>query len=162
MSEYTHFNKKGHPILVDITGKPKTLRTATAEGWVILPDLVYTAVSSGSVKKGDPFSLSEIAGIMGAKKTASLIPLCHTIRIDTINIQCSLDAVKKALHIVCEVKATESTGVEMEALTGVSTAALCFYDLCKAHDKGMIIKDIRLIKKSGGTRGEWTAGGYER
>ncbi len=160
MSEYTHFDKQGHPTLVDISGKVKTLRSATAEGWIILPDSVYTAVFSGSVKKGDPFSISEIAGIIGAKNTPSIIPLCHAIKLDKINVKCSLNAGKKALHIVCEVKANESTGVEMEALTGVSTAALCFYDICKAHDKGMIIKDIRLTQKSGGRSGEWTAEGY--
>lgn len=155
MPQYTHFDKEGRPKLVDISKKSKTLRTATAEGYVVLPDAVYNAISSGAVKKGDPFSLSELAGIMGAKKTSLLIPLCHSIRLDKIDIKCSVIENDKTLHIECFVAATESTGVEMEALVGVTTAALCFYDICKALDKGMIIKDVRLISKTGGKSSDW-------
>lgn len=157
MQEYTHFDNDGHPILVDISNKNITSRTAIAEGWVSLPCSVYDVVSTGNVKKGDPFSIAELAGIMGAKQTSSLIPLCHTINLVNIKVKCSLNNERRALHIVCEATASYSTGVEMEALTGVSIAALCFYDMCKALDKGMVISDIRLLKKSGGKSGEWTA-----
>ena len=99
---------------------------------------------------------------MGAKKTPELIPLCHTIRLDNVKVRCELDGEKHALKISCEASASEVTGVEMEALTGVTVAALTFYDMCKGIDKGMIIKDIRLLRKSGGKSGEWSAErGYE-
>lgn len=157
MSGYTHFDEEGRPVLVDVSGKKITKRVARAEGWVDLPEAILAKVSSGTVKKGDPFSVAELAGIMGAKKTADIIPLCHNIRIDNISVKCSLDAAAKAVHIVCEAAASEVTGVEMEALTGVSLAALCFYDMCKGIDKGMVIRGIRLLSKSGGKSGDWTA-----
>ncbi|MDO5116421.1 MAG: cyclic pyranopterin monophosphate synthase MoaC [Synergistaceae bacterium] len=163
MGEYTHFDAEGRPTLVDVSGKTATKRTAWAEGWLCLPDAIYEKVSQGAVKKGDPFSIAELGGIMGAKKTPELIPLCHTIRLDNVKVSCILDHEKKALKISCEASASEVTGVEMEALTGVSVAALTFYDMCKAIDKGMVIKDIRLLRKTGGKSGEWNAkGGYER
>ena len=157
MGEYTHFDADGRPTLVDVSGKAVTKRTAWAEGWLYLPDGIYRTVSQGAVKKGDPFSIAELGGIMGAKRTPDLIPLCHTIRLDNVKVKCDLDHEKKALRIACE-------GVEMEALTGVSVAALTFYDMCKGIDKGMIIKDIRLLKKTGGKSGEWNAaeGGYAK
>lgn len=154
---YTHFDKEGRPVLVDIGGKKTTRRTALAEGWIDLPNEVFKTVSSGAVKKGDPFSIAELAGIMGAKKTADIIPLCHNIGIDNISVRCSLDAERRALRITCEASAADMTGVEMEALTGVATAALCFYDMCKGIDKGMIIRDIRLLSKTGGKSGDWYA-----
>jgi len=157
MPEYSHFDSDGRPTLVDVSGKAVTSRTAWAEGWVYLPDSIFEVVSQGNVKKGDPFRIAELAGIMGAKRTPDIIPLCHNIRLDNIKVRCELDADKKAVRITCEATAKEVTGVEMEALTGVSTAALCFYDMCKALDKGMIIKDIRLLRKTGGKSGEWTA-----
>lgn len=157
MSKYTHFDTDGSPTLVDISKKNITSRTAVAEGWIRLPTSIYETVSSGNVKKGNPLSIAELAGIMGAKQTASLIPLCHTVGLENVSVKCNLDRDKKALHIICEVTANYSTGVEMEALTAVSVAALCFYDMCKAVDKGMMITDIRLLKKSGGSSGEWTA-----
>ena len=158
MGEYTHFDADGRPTLVDVSGKSVTKRTAWAEGWLYLPDEIYKTVSNGAVKKGDPFSIAELGGIMGAKRTPDLIPLCHTIRLDNVKVRCELDHEKKALKITCEATASEVTGVEMEALTGVSVAALTFYDMCKGIDKGMIIKDIRLLRKTGGKSGEWNAG----
>jgi len=110
-------------------------------------------------KKGDPFLIAELAGIMGAKKTPELIPLCHTIRLDNVSVKCELAEGTKSVRITCEATANEVTGVEMEALTGVSAAALCFYDMCKGIDKGMVIRDIRLIRKTGGKSGEWNAEG---
>ncbi|HIT03190.1 MAG TPA: cyclic pyranopterin monophosphate synthase MoaC [Candidatus Caccocola faecipullorum] len=161
MGEYTHFDADGRPTLVDVSGKSVTKRTAWAEGWLYLPDEIYKTVSNGAVKKGDPFSIAELGGIMGAKRTPDLIPLCHTIRLDNVKVRSELDHEKKALKITCEATASEVTGVEMEALTGVSVAALTFYDMCKGIDKGMVIKDIRLLRKTGGKSGEWNAGrGY--
>lgn len=161
MGEYTHFDAEGRPALVDVGGKAVTKRTAWAEGWLYLPDEIYNTVSNGAVKKGDPFRIAELGGIMGAKRTPELIPLCHNIRLDNVKVRCDLDSEKKAVRITCEASASEVTGVEMEALTGVSAAALTFYDMCKGIDKGMIIKDIRLLRKTGGKSGEWTAGrGY--
>lgn len=154
---YTHFDKDGRPVLVDVSEKRTTRRTAAAEGWVYLPDEIFKTVSGGFVKKGDPFSIAELAGIMGAKKTANIIPLCHNIRLDSINVRCVLDADRAALRITCEATASEVTGVEMEALTGVAAAALCFYDMCKGIDKGMVIRDIRLLSKTGGKSGDWRA-----
>ncbi len=161
MAEYTHFDKEGRPTLVDVSRKSITSRTAWAEGWIELPDTIFDTVSKGNVKKGNPFTIAELAGIMGAKKTPDLIPLCHTIKLDNVSVKCDLDSDKKAVKITCEATANEVTGVEMEALTGVSVAALCFYDMCKALDKGMVIRDIRLLRKTGGKSGEWNAGkGY--
>lgn len=161
MSDYTHFDKEGRPVLVDVSEKHTTKRTALAEGWIDLPDAIYEVVSQGSVKKGDPLSIAELAGIMGAKKTPDLIPLCHPIRIDNVSVRCALEG--KSVHITCEATATEVTGVEMEALTGTAAAALCFYDMCKGIDKGMVIRDIRLLRKTGGKSGDWNAEkGYEK
>lgn len=155
MSDYTHFDKDGRPVLVDVSEKKTTKRTALAEGWIDLPQAIADVVSQGGVKKGDPFSVAELAGIMGAKKTPDLIPLCHPIRIDNVSVRCELLGL--SVRITCEATATEVTGVEMEALTGVSLAALCFYDMCKGIDKGMVIRDIRLLQKTGGKSGDWNA-----
>ena len=103
--------------------------------------------------------VAELAGIMGAKKTPELIPLCHNIRLDNVVVKCVLAEGTKSVRITCEATANEVTGVEMEALTGVSAAALCFYDMCKGLDKGMVIRDIRLLRKTGGKSGEWKAEG---
>lgn len=157
MAEYSHFDRDGRPTLVDVSKKQITSRTAWAEGWIDLPELIYETVSSGNVKKGNPFPIAELAGIMGAKKTPELIPLCHTIRLDNVSVKCELVHETKSVKITCEATANEVTGVEMEALTGVSAAALCFYDMCKGLDKGMVIRDIRLLRKTGGKSGEWTA-----
>lgn len=154
---YTHFDKDGRPVLVDISGKKATKRVAVAEGWIDLPDAIFETVARGAVKKGDPFSIAELAGIMGAKKAPDIIPLCHNIRIDSVSVRCGLDADSRAVRITCEVSASELTGVEMEALAGAATAALCFYDMCKGIDKGMVIRDIRLLSKTGGKSGDWRA-----
>lgn len=164
MAGYTHFDEDGRPRLVDVGGKNVTERTAWAEGWVDLPDLIYETVSKGNVKKGNPFAFSELAGIMGAKKTPELIPLCHNIRLDNVTVKCELaENGGKSLHITSQASAKEVTGVEMEALTAVTAAALCFYDMCKAIDKGMVIRGIRLLKKTGGKSGVWVVGkGYDK
>lgn len=163
MADYTHFDGQGRPMLVDVSKKAVTIRTAWAEGWVDLTDKICETVTSGNIKKGDPMLIAELAGIMGAKKTPDIIPLCHTIRLDNVSVKCDFVEEKQSLRITCEASANEVTGVEMEALTGVCTAALCFYDMCKGIDKGMIIRDIRLLRKAGGKSGEWNAGkGYAK
>ncbi|MDR3332675.1 MAG: cyclic pyranopterin monophosphate synthase MoaC [Synergistaceae bacterium] len=155
MSDLTHFDGDGRPRMVDIGDKTPTRRTALAEGWVELPDAIYDALKEGKVVKGDPIPVAELGGIMGAKRTSDLIPLCHSIKLDSVRVRCKLSDEEKSLHIVCEAASTDATGVEMEALTGVSVAALVFYDMCKALDKGMTIRNVRLIEKSGGRSGRW-------
>jgi cyclic pyranopterin phosphate synthase len=155
MGEWNHFDDEGRPAMVDIGGKPPTSRTATAEGWVDLPESVYDAVTKGGVAKGDPAIVAELGGIMGAKRTSELIPLCHGIRLDRVSVRCEIPEGARSLRIVCEAAARDSTGVEMEALTGVSVAALVFYDMCKGIDKGMVIRDVKLLRKTGGKSGAW-------
>lgn len=149
----THFDDEGHPYMVDISEKTVTERTAVAEGIVKLPPQVYELVKMGKVTKGDVLAISEIAGINALKKTWELIPLCHSIRLDHASVRCSLDDRSNEVNISCTVKANEVTGVEMEALTGVTVAALTVYDMCKGIDKSIIIADIRLVAKSGGKSG---------
>jgi cyclic pyranopterin phosphate synthase len=145
--------------MVDVGEKSPSSRRAVAEVWIDLPDAVYDALKeNGVTKKGDPGSVAEIAGIMGAKKTPGLIPLCHGIRLDSVRVRCEIDDVKRAVRVECTVSARDVTGVEMEALTGASIAALAFYDMCKALDKGMIINGLKLLEKSGGKSGLWRAG----
>jgi cyclic pyranopterin phosphate synthase len=155
MGEWSHFDADGRPVMVDIGDKLPTPRTAVAEGWVDLPEAIYDAISKGSVSKGDPATVAEIGGIMGAKRTSELIPLCHGIRLDHVSVRCEIPEGARSLRIVCEASAREPTGVEMEALTGVSVAALVFYDMCKGIDKGMVIRDVRLLKKTGGKSKTW-------
>ena len=151
----THVDIHGHPVMVDVTDKKETLRSAEAEGWILLPAAVLRAVLEGNTPKGDILKVAEIAGIMATKKTAELIPLCHPIRLDSVQVHCDVCAEIGAIHITCFVRAKEVTGVEMEALQGVAEAALCIYDMCKGIDKGMTIEGIRLLKKSGGKSGTY-------
>jgi cyclic pyranopterin phosphate synthase len=155
MNEFSHFDESGRPRMVDVGEKSVTRRRAVAECVLALPDKIYEALIDGGVAKGDPFKTAELAGIMAAKKTPDLIPLCHNIRIDGISVRCGLSEEERAVRIECEATANDVTGVEMEALVGAVMAALAFYDMCKALDKGMIIKEARLIEKSGGRSGRW-------
>jgi len=155
MGELTHLDAEGHPVMVDVSEKPETEREAVAEGWVHLPESVYDAILENRIRKGDVLKIAELAGIQGAKRTASLIPLCHGIRLDQASVRCHLVPDRKAIRVECHVKAREVTGVEMEALTGVSVAALTVYDMCKALDKGIEIRNIRLLMKKGGKSGEY-------
>ena len=154
MSGFTHFDDKGQAIMVDVTEKQVTMREAEACGRIVVSREVYDAIETGTVKKGDVLGVARVAGIMGAKKTAELIPMCHILPLTG----CRVDFVKLpeelSIEARCTVKVTGRTGVEMEALTGVSTALLTIYDMCKAIDKGMIIRDIRLVRKSGGKSGD--------
>jgi cyclic pyranopterin phosphate synthase len=157
MVRYSHFDESGRPVMVDVGGKERTNRRAVAECLVELPERVYGALLDGGVSKGDPFRIAELGGIMGAKKTPDIIPLCHPISLDSVKVKCELRE-DRTLRIECEASAKDATGVEMEALTGATVAALVFYDMCKALDKGMKIKEARLREKSGGKSGLWTAG----
>jgi cyclic pyranopterin phosphate synthase len=143
MNEFTHIDIDGHPTMVDISSKNKTLREAEASCDVIMPENVFNVVSTGNVSKGDVIRFAELAGIAGSKKTSELIPLCHNIRIDSSSVRCTIDAENFSIKVSCTVKASETTGVEMEALTGAMTAALTIYDMCKALDKGIIISNLR-------------------
>jgi cyclic pyranopterin phosphate synthase len=155
MNEFTHFDESGRPRMVDVGEKAVTRRRAVAECVLELPEKIYEALLEGGISKGDPFRTAELGGIMAAKKTSGIIPLCHNIRLDGVSVRCELSGEERAVRIECEASATDVTGVEMEALVGATTAALVFYDMCKALDKGMKIKEARLVEKSGGRGGHW-------
>lgn len=151
MSEFTHLNKDGQPAIVDVGSKKITHRKAIAQATISLPENVLEALQSGNfqTKKGSVFQIAIIAGIMGAKKTSELIPLCHPIGLDNCHVQIELND-KNEIVIECTANIEAKTGVEMEALTGVSVAALTIYDMCKALSHDIIIKEIKLIEKTGG------------
>lgn len=151
MSEFTHLNKKGQPAIVDVGGKSITKRKAVAQAIISLPDNVLEALQQDDfkTKKGSVFQIAMIAGIMGAKKTSELIPLCHPIGLDNCNLQIELND-QNDIIIECTASIEAKTGVEMEALTGASVAALTIYDMCKALSHDIVIKEIKLIEKSGG------------
>lgn len=153
MSGLTHFDEKGNAIMVDISQKSVTIREACAKGKIIVNQQVYDAIENGMVKKGDVLGIASTAGIMGAKRTAELIPLCHILPIAKCSIEFIKVPEKREIHCTCVVKVTGKTGVEMEALTGVSVALLTIYDMCKALDKNMEIGQIYLAQKTGGKSG---------
>jgi cyclic pyranopterin phosphate synthase len=155
MNEFSHFDESGRPRMVDVGKKDVVCRRAVAECILTLPDKIYEALLEGGISKGDPFGTAEIGGIMAAKKTPDIIPLCHNIRLDGVSVRCELSKEERAVRIECEASARDVTGVEMEALVGATVAALLFYDMCKALDKGMKIKEARLLEKSGGRSGHW-------
>ena len=153
----THLDDAGRPVIVDVSSKNITVREAEAEGIVRITPEICNAIKTNSVSKGAVFRIAEIAGIMAAKRTPDIIPLCHSIRLDNISIKCSLDENSNRVYVNCIAKATEVTGVEMEALTGASVSCLTIYDMCKGMDKGIIIEGIRLLRKSGGKSGNYEA-----
>ena len=155
MSDFTHFNDQGRAKMVDVGEKPVTRRTAVAAGRVLVNDHTFSLIKSGGMKKGDVLTVAQIAGVMGAKRTPDLIPMCHPILMDGINIELSLDEARKSVEIKATVSCDGRTGVEMEALTAVSTAALTVYDMCKAVQKDMVITDVRLVSKTGGVHGSF-------
>jgi cyclic pyranopterin phosphate synthase len=152
---FTHFDSAGNARMVDVSAKGETVRRATAKGRISLSEEAYAMVCAGSMKKGDVLGVARIAGIMAAKKVDHLIPLCHPLAITGVDL--NFDFLEKSHTIVIEatVGITGKTGVEMEALTAVSVAALTIYDMCKAVDKGMVISNICLMKKSGGRSGDF-------
>jgi len=160
-SRLTHLDEHGRPHMVDVGNKPVSSRTAEAEGWVVLDKAICDILGDrGYSKKGDVLRIAETAGIMAVKRTWELIPLCHALRIDSVRVKCDLLTESKKIHIKASVTAHDVTGVEMEALTGVSIAALTVYDMCKAVSKGMVIEGVRLLGKTGGKSGEYIAPDY--
>lgn len=159
MSGLTHFDADGNAVMVDVSEKDITERTATARGEIRMSKQTLAHIESGDVKKGDVLSVAQLAGIMGAKKTPDLIPLCHPLSLASVRVDLTLDAALPGIAIEATVKLKGRTGVEMEALTAVSIAALTVYDMVKAVDKGMVIGDIRLLHKAGGRSGEFIAAG---
>lgn len=151
----THFDEHGNAVMVDVSGKVETVRSATAAGLVTMSKAAYDKVRSGSVAKGDVLGVARVAGIMAAKKVDSLIPMTHPLMITQSSVDFIFHDEKCAIEIQSTVGITGKTGVEMEALTAVSVAALTIYDMCKAVDKSMIIGDIKLLKKSGGKSGDY-------
>lgn len=153
--EFTHFNKQNKPTMVDVSQKQPTLRVAQAQAVVKLSPDAYSKVKEGSIKKGDVLSVATTAGIMGAKQTPYLIPMCHPLNIEQINIDYELNDENCTIRVISTAKITAKTGVEMESLCACSLAALTIYDMCKSIDKSIEITDIYLLEKSGGKSGEF-------
>ncbi|NPA48401.1 MAG: cyclic pyranopterin monophosphate synthase MoaC [Thermodesulfobacteria bacterium] len=150
---FTHLTEDGQATMVDVSEKKPTAREAVARGRVLLGEKVFQAVCDQNLPKGDLFAVARVAGIMAAKKTSSLIPLCHPLPLTKVEVNFELQPEDKALLIEARAKTVAQTGVEMEALVAVSVAALTVYDMCKGIDKGLRITDIRLVKKTGGKSG---------
>ena len=157
MSGFTHFNEDGNAVMVDVGEKAETKREALASGVIRMSEECFQKVKEGSMKKGDVLGVARIAGIMGAKKTAELIPLCHLLQLTkcTVDFELLAENGSYAVQAQCLVKTTGKTGVEMEALTGVQIALLTIYDMCKAVDKAMVITDVHLLSKAGGKSGDF-------
>ena len=155
MSDFTHFNEQGRAKMVDVGEKPVSQRVAVAAARVLVNEHTFSLIQSGGMKKGDVLTVAQIAGVMGAKRTPDLIPMCHPILMDGINLDLHLDESRLSVEIQATVRCDGRTGVEMEALTAVSTAALTVYDMCKAVQKDMTITDIRLLSKTGGVHGDY-------
>lgn len=156
MPDFTHFNEQGRAKMVDVGEKPVSNRTAIAAGRVLVNENTFALIKSGGMKKGDVLSVAQIAGVMGAKRTPDLIPMCHPIFLSGIDLKLWLDEERCSVEIEASISCDGRTGVEMEALTAVSTAALTVYDMCKAVQKDMCITDIRLLQKTGGVHGDFT------
>jgi cyclic pyranopterin phosphate synthase len=155
MKNLSHINSKGKAEMVDVSEKEISTRTAEAYAEVKVSKEVFNAIKNNSVKKGDVLSIAKFAGIQAAKKTSELIPLCHNIFISKIDVELKLNPKKKTVEIKSFAKTTAQTGIEMEALTAVSVAALTVYDMCKAIDKSMIISEVKLLSKTGGKSGSY-------
>lgn len=155
--DFTHLDADGNAVMVDVSAKNETERTATAKGSVIMAPETLARIMNRGVKKGDVLSVAQLAGIMGAKRTPDLIPLCHPLMLSSVKVDLSCDPARNAVDIEATCRLTGKTGVEMEALTAVSVAALTVYDMCKAVDRGMRIEDVRLTHKSGGKSGTFDA-----
>jgi cyclic pyranopterin phosphate synthase len=156
MSDFTHFDDEGRAVMVDVGGKAETARTATARGAVVMAPETLKMIVEGRARKGDVLAVARLAGIMAAKRTPELIPLCHPLMLTKVAVDLT-PAPPDRVVIEATVKVTGQTGVEMEALTAVSVAALTVYDMCKAVDRGMHVTDIRLTRKAGGKSGTYEA-----
>jgi cyclic pyranopterin phosphate synthase len=155
MTQLTHFNEAGAAHMVDVGEKPSTQRIAVAEGYIEMRPETLALIMAGSHKKGDVLGIARIAGIMASKKTAELIPLCHSIALTHVSLDLEPQPEQNRVRCVATVKTAGQTGVEMEALTAVQVALLTVYDMCKAVDRGMTMQSIRLLEKAGGKSGEW-------
>lgn len=155
MSRLTHIDETGRAAMVDVSGKPDTAREAVAAGFLRMSPATLELALSGAGRKGDVMAVAEIAGVMAAKKTADLIPMCHPLALSKIEVR--VEPAEGGLAVRARVKTTGPTGVEMEALTAVSAACLTLYDMLKAAEKGMVIETVRLVEKSGGASGDWRA-----
>lgn len=154
----THFDAHGAAHMVDVGEKAMTQRSARAEGAIRVGEAALSAIQNGTAKKGDVLGVARLAGIMAAKKTSDIIPLCHPIQLTKCAIDFTVDEAERTVHCTCTAHCTGQTGVEMEALHGVTAALLTVYDMCKAIDRGMIITDVRLVSKAGGKSGDWHRG----
>ena len=157
MSKLTHIDNRGTARMVDVGDKPDTVREARAEAWVCMSEQTLALIESGGHSKGDVIAVARIAGIQAAKRCAELIPLCHPLMLSGIDVDIVPDRPGSRVHITTTCRLRGATGVEMEALTAASVAALTIYDMCKAVDRGMVIEGVRLLHKSGGRSGEWNA-----
>lgn len=155
MGDFTHFNQQGRARMVDVGEKEPTHRTAAAGARVLVSRETFALIRRGGMKKGDVLAAAQIAGIMGAKRTSELIPMCHPVGINGIDLTLTLDEARCCVDIRASVSCDGRTGVEMEALTAASTAALTVYDMCKAVQRDIVITDIRLIEKTGGVHGDF-------
>ena len=151
----SHVDESGRARMVDVSGKPESERAAAAEGAVRMSPEAFRAVAEQTVAKGDVLAVAEIAGTMAAKRTGELIPLCHPLTLDLVEVEARLEPELPGIRITASARATGRTGVEMEALTAVAVACLAVYDMVKAIDRGMSIEEVRLLSKSGGSRGDW-------
>lgn len=156
MSQLTHFNPAGEAHMVDVGDKPETQRIAIAEGYISMQAETFQLIQQGGHKKGDVLGIARLAGIMAAKKTADLVPLCHPLQLSSVKVDFKSNEDTHQVHCQASVKTTGPTGVEMEALTAVQIALLTIYDMCKAVDRGMSMSGIQLVEKSGGKSGTWT------
>ena len=154
MKEFTHFDDEGRARMVDVGEKPATHRSARAMARVLVNEETFRLIETGGIKKGDVLTVAQIAGIMGVKKTPELIPMCHTVLLDGIELSLTLHKEELAVEIIAGARCDGKTGVEMEVLTACSVAALTVYDMCKAVQKDIRITDIRLLEKTGGTHGD--------
>ncbi|MDH3594835.1 MAG: cyclic pyranopterin monophosphate synthase MoaC [Rhodospirillales bacterium] len=157
MARFSHFDAEGKAVMVDVSAKPDSERVAVAAGSVAMAPETLALIRDGGVQKGDVLAVARLAGIMAAKRTPDLIPLCHPLLLTSVELDLSLDPARNAVDIAATCRLTGKTGVEMEALTAVSVAALTIYDMCKAVDRAMRIGEIRLIHKSGGKSGIYEA-----
>ena len=156
MKEMSHMDERGRPKMVDVSGKPQSQRIAVAKGLVKMQAATFERIRGGGVEKGDVLAVAQLAGIMAAKETSHLIPLCHPIPIDEVKIEFELDEKNSTVEITAAVKSTGKTGVEMEALTATAVTALTVYDMVKGIDRGARIENIRLVRKCGGKSGDIT------
>ena len=159
MSELSHIDAAGNAVMVDVTGKDITQRTATAEGRILMAAATLGRIGARGFKKGDVLGVAQLAGIMGAKRTAELIPLCHPLPLTAVTVELEPEPEQGCVVVRATCRVTGRTGVEMEALTAVAVAALTVYDMCKAVDRGMRITDLHLVHKDGGRSGEYRAAG---